>query len=106
VFEPEGPVEVRVRNGSDVILDEGVLYLPRDSILFAALEPGTSTPYQEVERAYRIASARVVSGSDTSGLQVIDYVGEKALAPGQYTYVLAFFQEDHTLPFLEVEKDR
>jgi len=105
-FETAGPVEVRVMNGADVTLDEGVLYLPRDSIVFSGLGPGAFTDYREVEKAYRIASARVVSGTDTSGIQVVDYVGERPLEPGQYTYVLAFFQDDPALPTLELEKDR
>ena len=106
VFEAEGPVEVRVMNGADVTLDEGALYLPRDSIVFSGLGPGAFTDYREVDIAYRIASARVVSGTDTSGIQVVDYVGEKPLGPGQYTYVLAFFQDDPALPTLALEKDR
>jgi hypothetical protein len=87
-----GPVEVRVENGSTLTFDDGILYVGGDSILFPDLKPGEATPYKEVERAYRIATVRVVSGTDTTGLQPIDFVGEKRLRPGRYTYVLSFFE--------------
>ena len=106
VLEPDGPVEVRVRNGSSLTFDEGVLYVHMDSILFTSLEPGLETPYQEVERAYRIATTQVVTGSDTARLQVIDYVGEEPLRPGRYTFVLSFFEGSPTSLVQELEKDR
>jgi len=106
VLKPDGPVEVRVRNGSSLTFDEGILYIHMDSILFTSLEPGLETPYQEVERAYRIATTQVVTGPDTARLQVIDFVGEEPLRPGQYTFVLSFFDGSPTSLVQELEKDR
>jgi hypothetical protein len=59
-----------------------------------------------VEKAYRIASTWVVTGSDTVRLQVIDFVGEKPLNPGRYTYVLGFFEGNPTGLTLNLTKDR
>ena len=105
-FSPDGAVEVRVRNASALTFDEGVLYSHRDSITFTSLGPGQETPYQEVERAYRIATTQVVTGPDTARLQVIDFVGEEPLKPGHYTYVLSFFEGNPTSLTLDLKKDR
>ena len=105
-FASDGPVEVRVRNGSNLAFDEGILYTQRDSILFTSLGPGQATPFQEVDRAYGIATTQVVTGSDTARLQVIDFVGEAPLKPGRYTYVLSFFEGNPTALILDLEKDR
>jgi len=105
-FGPDEPVEVRVRNATAVTFDEGVLYLPGDSILFPGLKPGEATPYREVEKAYRIATNRVVSGTDTARLQVIDFVGERPLRPGRYTFVLSFSEDAPTSLVQELARDR
>ena len=105
-FASDGPVEVRVRNGSDLTFDEGILYVQQDSIAFTSLGPGEETPYQEVSKAYGIATTQVVSGSDTARLQVIDFVGERPLGPGRYTFVLSYFEGSPTTLVQELEKDR
>lgn len=101
----QGPVEIRVENGSDRPFDKGALYVPMDSIPFTSLGPGESTPYREVERAYRIVSVFLVVGTDTMGLQVIDFEGEKPLEEGRYTYRLSLFGEDPGSLTLELRKD-
>jgi hypothetical protein len=102
----DDPVEIRVRNASSVTFDEGVLYSHSDSIVFVDLEAGRTTPYKEVERAYPIATTQVTTGPDTTRLQVIDFVGEKPLEPGRYTYALSFFEEDPTRLILDLMRDR
>jgi len=102
----EGPVEVRVQNGSNLVFNEGVLHLHSDSIVFNALAPGQSTPYQEAEKAYEYATTQVITGSDTARIQVIDFVGEEPLGEGRYTYVLSFFEGNPRSLALELRKDR
>ena len=92
IIGSDDPVQIRVRNASDLTFDEGVVYLIGDSITFTDLQPGESTPYTEVDRAYDYATAQVVTGSDTARLQVIDYVGETPVESGRYAYVLSFFE--------------
>jgi hypothetical protein len=105
-LDSDGPIEVRVRNETTVTFEEGILYLPGDSILFPGLAPGQATPYKEVEMAYRVATTQVVSGADTARLQVIDYVGDNRLRPGRYTFVLSFFEDRPTALVQGLEKDR
>ena len=102
----EGPVEVRVLNGSSLVFDEGILYLHSDSVVFTSLDPGQATPYQETEKAYRYATTQVITASDTARIQVIDFVGEKPLGGGRYTYVLSFFEGNPRSLTLELRRDR
>ena len=102
----DDPVEIRVQNASTLTFEEGVLYSYWDSVIFQGLDPGQKTPYKEVRRAYRIATAQVVTGLDTARLQVIDYVGEKSLDGGKYTYLLSFFEGNSTSLTLELIKER
>lgn len=106
ILNPDGPVEIRVRNASSLTFDEGVLYSYWDSVVFQNLEPGRDTRYQEVKRAYDMATAQVITGSDTARLQVIDYVGETPLKGGKYTYLLSFFEGNPTSLTLSMRKDR
>jgi hypothetical protein len=101
----DGEVEVRVRNGSDLTLDEATLFLPRGDLFFSDLSPGEASPYVDVPKAYRIASAEVVIGQDTARAQVIDYVGETPLKAGKYTYVFRVFEGSPSTLGVEFEKD-
>ena len=104
----DGPVQIRVRNDSDLTFEEGILYLVGDSILFPGLGPGQATPYREVEKSYRFATAQVVTGNgaDTARLQVIDFVGEEPLDKGRFTFSLFFFEGNPKSLSQELEKDR
>jgi len=101
----DGEVEVRVRNGSDVVLDEATLYLPNGPLIHFDLGPGEESLYVEVHKAYHIASAEVVVGLDTARVQVIDYVGETPLKPGRYTYIFRVFEGLPLSMGLDFEKD-
>ena len=92
ILDRDGEVEVRVRNGSGVVLDEATLFLPNGPLVHFDLDPGEESLYVEVSKAYRIASAEVVVGQDTARIQVIDYVGESELKPGRYTYIFQLLE--------------
>ena len=96
-------VQIRVENGSAAVFDEVTLFLPQVSLSYSNLQPGEVTPYTTVTEAYRIASVRVVMGQDTTRLQVIDYVGEKPLGSGYYTYVLSLFEGDPKSLIMDLE---
>ena len=104
----DGSVSIRVRNDSNLTFEGGILYLVGDSILFPGLGPGQTTPYREVEKAYRFATTQVVTGSgiDTARLQVIDFVGEQPLDEGRYTFSLFFFEGNPKTLSQDLEKDR
>lgn len=105
ILDLDEPVEVRVRNGSSLSMDEVSLFLPRGTLSYSELQPGEESSYSQVSKAYRIASAEVVIGSDTARIQVIDYVGEESLDPGRYTYILRVFRAQPLSLGLDFEKD-
>ena len=106
ILDPNGSVEVRVENASPLTFDEGVLYTDRDSILFEGLQSGESTPYHKVEKVYGLATAWVVTGTDTARLQVIDFMGMEPLDPGRYTFLLSFHEEGPRFLSEELRRDR
>ena len=101
----EDEVEIRVRNGSNLMVDEAVLYLPSQVLEYSNLDVGEATPYSQVQKAYYYASAQVVVGQDTARIQVIDYVGETPLKGGRYTYILRVFPGTPLTLGLDFEKD-
>ncbi len=101
----DGEVEVRVRNGSSLVLDQATLVLPFSRLVHTDLDPGEESEYARVDRAYRIASAEVVVGQDTARIQVIDYVGEQPLRDGRYTYVFRVMPGSPLSLGLEFERD-
>ncbi|MBT8398282.1 MAG: hypothetical protein KJN92_15015 [Gemmatimonadetes bacterium] len=101
----DGDVKVRVRNGSDQVLTDVSIFLPRNTLFFPELLPGEASAYAVVPKAYRIVTAEVVVGQDTARAQVIDYVGEDPLDPGRYTYVLRFFSGSPPSLGVDFEKE-
>lgn len=86
---PDGAVEVRLENASQLHFSLASLYTLDGVRTFADLKPGSRTPYIEVSTAYRIATTEVIAEADTLRVQVIDFVGEQPLSSGRYTYVLS-----------------
>jgi hypothetical protein len=84
------PVQVRVANLSDVDLERVVVKFPSQEEDYGRIPAGGRTEYREIGEAYRYA--HVVAGIDgrTVELQPMDYVGEKPIAPGNYTYELSY----------------
>lgn len=105
ILDLDGDVEVRVRNGSSLLMDEVSLFLPGGTLSFSDLQPGEESSYSQVSKAYHIASAEVVIGPDTARIQVIDYVGEEPLDGGRYTYILRVFEVQPLSIGLDFEKD-
>ena len=101
----EEDVEVRVRNGSAITLDEATVFLLDGPLTMTDFEPGTVSDYRTVDKAYDFASALVVLGSDSAALTVIDSVGEEPLDGGRYTYVLRVFAEAPLSIGMDFEKD-
>lgn len=98
-------VEIRVKNGSDLVLDQATLFLPHVSLEFFDLGPGDESPYVEVDKAYRIASAAVVVGPDAATVHVIDYVGERPLKAGRYTFIFRVFEGEPLAMSLDLDRD-
>lgn len=76
------PVDIRVKNISNFDFDE--LNLGSDTL--GPLPSHSITPYFTREPAYDKASIYVRIDTFQFGLTVIDYVGERPLGPGKYTF--------------------
>ncbi|MCB0665840.1 MAG: hypothetical protein KDC80_08470 [Saprospiraceae bacterium] len=76
------PVEIRVRNISDFNYDELVIW----NIKLGPLKSNETTDYFTRETAYDKATISVQVDSFQFGQTVIDYVGEKPLKKGKYTF--------------------
>jgi len=91
-------IQVRVRNDSAVRLENVVVTFPggnRD--WFGNLAPGAGSDYVDVAKAYRYARVQAVGSGRPLTLLPADYVGEKPLAPGLYTYALGVKAGELTL---------
>ena len=106
ILDPDDTVEVRLENISRTQVDEVMLYLPDTTLTFEDFSPDSPTPYLAVRKAYRMATVQAVVGPDTARLQVIDYVGEKPLNRGKYTYLLDVFPGPPFGITLDIQKDK
>ena len=90
----DGDVHVRLRNASTVGFDSVMVGFPKERINYGPLAAGATSSYREVEQAYGYAMVKAAAG-DSGYLQMpIDYVGERLLSPGRYTYVLELANGD------------
>ena len=101
-----GNVQVRVENATALTFTEVRIYW-EPMHTFSDLAPGDRTAYVTVDRAYSIATVVAVTATDSTRIQVIDFVGEEPLDDGRYTFVL-FSPEPIDDPMLlgeRLEKD-
>ncbi|MHB0955377.1 MAG: hypothetical protein ACYC0X_03265 [Pirellulaceae bacterium] len=82
-------LEIRIINASGIDFDSVVVVYPdRDEVQYGRIPKGTASDFARTTRAYRYATIRAKAGERDYLLQPIDYVGERQLAPGRYSYVL------------------
>ena len=82
-------VEIRIRNGSDLDFDRVRVHFPEGrEVDYGPVPKGGVTAFQAISRAYRYAGFSVKAGKQELSLQPIDYLGERELPAGRYTYVL------------------
>lgn len=82
-----GDVKVRVENATALTFTEVRIYW-EPMHTFSDLAPGDRTAYVTVDRAYGIATVVAVTATDSTRIQVIDFVGDEPLDAGLYTFVL------------------
>jgi len=84
-------VLLRVRNSSDRDFEE-VFVVSGEPLTagkyFGNVPSGATSDYRPFDLAYSYGYVRVTSGGEEYTFIPIDYVGEKPLTPGSYTYVL------------------
>lgn len=104
--DPAGPVEIRLRNASTVVLQDVVVVFPEaglrtggpvgpgdaesGDVAYGTVEPGAATPYRTIVRAYGYAAVTATAGGQEVLFVPTDYVGEDFLEPGRYTYELHY----------------
>jgi hypothetical protein len=87
--EADVNIEIRIRNDSEIDFDSvRVVFPDRDEAHFGPIPKGASSDFKTTTRAYRYAEIHVNAGGRELRLQPYDYVGERELSPGRYSYVL------------------
>lgn len=83
----EDQVLIRLRNTSDTLeLRAAFGIFPADTILFGDIPARGYSEYHAVKRSYRYTYLRVQADGREWILQPVDFVGEKLLGPGRYTW--------------------
>ena len=90
--------EIRVRNDSNVDFKDVVV----GGETYGDIKQGATSGYQTWKLAYRYSSVSLVAGSKPLTIRPLDYVGEKPLGDGYFTFVLTI--KDGRLDFRS-EKD-
>lgn len=86
---PDTGVSVRIENASPYPFDAVTVHFPDQVVAFGAVSPGASTEFVSVSRAYAYAYTELSSEGRQFVVQPIDFVGERTLAPGRYTYAVS-----------------
>ncbi len=101
-------VMIRVANRSDVEIHSVVVKFPSQTEMYGKIVPGAATDYRKVDKAYGYAYIEAVIDGKPAVLQPIDYVGERLLSGGNYTYALTYnpsATDKHDILRFQLEKD-
>jgi hypothetical protein len=100
-----GGVAIRVRNASPYVFESVLVNTSGGEHTYGALATGQSTSYESFASAYRYAYVKVMIDGQQVVWQPIDYVGEKKLEEGKYTYVLSIEDLANRRISFQLEKD-
>lgn len=81
-------VEIRIANRSNFEMVGVRVGFPSQTEEYGSIPPGVVTEYRAVPKAYRYAYIETTVDGKRAVIQPIDYVGERELKSGKYTYVL------------------
>jgi hypothetical protein len=81
---------IRVANRSDVELRDVIVKYPSQTEKYGNLPPNEVSGFRRITRAYSYAYIQAVVDGKEAVIQPEDYVGERLLRPGSYTYALAY----------------
>jgi glycine cleavage system aminomethyltransferase T len=104
VVAKNGSTLVRVANRSERDFERVVVTFPEGKREYGKVTKGTKSEYYDAPGAYGYAPVDVAVGGESLHLQPQDYLGEKPLRPGRYTYALSIDESGHGLR-LELVKD-
>lgn len=81
-------IEIRISNQSKIAIENVRVGFPSQTENFGTIPPNGTTDYRVVKQAYRYARIEARVNGKRAVIQPFDYVGEKELKTGKYTYVL------------------
>jgi hypothetical protein len=84
-----GP-EIRLSNSSQHNFKNIIINTGTGEVDFGDLSSGKQTAYRKFDKAYRYAFVKLEIDGKAYTIQPIDYVGEKVLTDGRYTYQISF----------------
>ena len=84
--DENGEINIRLSNVSNHHYENVVVNTSTGRVNYEDLNPGEVSDYKSFEIAYRYAFIELSIDGEVFTLQPIDYVGEKRLEPGNYTY--------------------
>lgn len=87
-FWPSGDVHIRIENASSFAFQRVDAVFPEHEVSYGPVPANGLSPYRQVSKAYRYAYIEVQVAGEEIRIQPIDYVGERLLGAGRYTYVL------------------
>jgi hypothetical protein len=104
--ESEG-IRIRIENISQYDFRNVMVNPLNEETSFGNINAGGKSGYEVFLTAYRYAYVRVEINNNIYTLQPIDYVGEKKLSKGKYTYQIgvASIQDQHGSLTLALKKD-
>lgn len=101
--DPSAAVQIRIHNDTGVTVRDVKIGFPGGVVVTeAAMAPDAYSDYISPEVAYRLASLEASADGHPYRLTPTDYVGEKPLEPGRYTYSIRLTEG---VMFLEFAKD-
>jgi hypothetical protein len=95
---------IRMRNASTFELTEVTFAPGTPPLQFARIGPGETTEYTTVENAYRYGYLDLLVAGEHRRIQPIDFVGEKFVGDGRFTYVITIYPVSRT-PDVRVVED-
>ena len=82
-------VAIRIENDTGLDLDGVRVVLPGgDTLDYGAVAKAGVTEFQEATSAYRYAEVHAGAGDRDLSFRPVDYLGERPLPAGRYSYVL------------------
>ena len=87
-FSSDGESLIRLKNASTFELTSVTFAPGTPRLEFPRIAPGATTDYAGVQGAYRYGYLDALVGGERRVIQPIDYVGERVIGEGRFTYVI------------------
>jgi hypothetical protein len=96
LFNEDHTVNIRIENASEFEMENIMVSFPKEEVSYGDLGASSSSSYKEIDKAYSYAYIEAEIEGERAVLQPIDFVGEKFLNRGSYTYQLYIISQDES----------